>query len=107
MWIKRSEPELAKERHRQRRRHFLQSITAGTFVLVMVTCLFGWREAGRRGRVVVPVSEYSSRILFAVAGGVAFGLAFFKWCRERPMMICPKCETTKYLDAVTECSCGG
>jgi len=107
MWVKRTEPEIAEERQRQRRRHFRQAVTFGAFVFVMLTCLFGWREAGRRGRVVVPVAEYSSRILFAVAGGVVAGLAFFKWNRQRRMMICPNCEATKYQDAVTECSCGG
>jgi hypothetical protein len=34
-------------------------------------------------------------------------LLYYKFHRERPVMICPKCEVTKYDDNMTECSCGG
>ena len=32
---------------------------------------------------------------------------FYKWERKRPTMICPTCETTKYDDGISQCSCGG
>ena len=107
MWVKRTEAEVAEERRRHRRGRLRAAVLFGAFVLLVVMCLFGWQEAGRRGRVVVPVSELLSRLPFAVVAAIICSFLMYKWERKRPMMICPQCEATKYDDGVTDCSCGG
>jgi len=107
MWVKRTESEIAEERQRQRRRHSRNALLAGALLMVMVTCTFGWAQGGHGGRFLVPPAKYSSRLPTAVVAGIVAALAFYKWERDRPMMICPKCEVTKYQDDVRECSCGG
>ena len=108
MWVRRTEAEIAKERQRQRRSRLQGAVIFGTFILLMVLCFFGWRESARRGRFVVPTEEMLSRLPFASVAAILFAFVMYKWERKRlPMMICPKCETTKYKDEVTQCSCGG
>ena len=108
MWVKRTEKEIAEEQRRQRNRHFRYAALVWTFVTVILTCVFSSKE--RRGQFVVPRDEILSRIpLVAVLGFVtAFGYyKCEKWeKRKRPMMICPQCEATKYMDDTTKCSCG-
>ena len=107
MWVKRTEAELAEERRRQHRSRLRVAFLSGAFVLILVTFFCGGREAARRGRFTVPVAELLSRLPFAIAAGAISSFGFYKWERERPTMICPKCEATKYEDGVIQCSCGG
>ena len=107
MWIKRSEAELVEERRRERRSRLRWALLFGAFVLLLVTFFFGGPEAFRRGRFTVPVAEILSRFPFAIAAGAISSFVSYKCERKRPMMICPKCEATKYDDGATQCSCGG
>ena len=108
MWVKRTEAELAAERRRQRRSRVIAAVLAGALFLFMVTCPFGGGEGARRGRYVVPVSELLSRLPFGIVVGIIAAFVFYKWgSNERPTMICPKCDATKYDDGIRECSCGG
>ena len=74
----------------------------------MVTCLFGGQAIARRGRATVPLDELLLRLPFGVVAGIIWSVVIYKWERKRlPMMICPKCEATKYEDGTIQCSCGG
>jgi hypothetical protein len=107
MWVKRTEAEVADERRRRRRSRLWAAAAVGAFVMLMCTCLFGRRESDERGRVAVPLDELLSRLPFGIVAGIICSSVFYKWERNSPMMICPQCETTKYEDGVSRCSCGG
>ena len=108
MWVKRTEAEIAQERRRQRRSRLWACALFGAFIMLMLTGLFGWQVAARRGRITVPANELLSRLPYATIAGILCGFVMYKWERKRlPIMICPKCEATKYADSLTQCSCGG
>jgi hypothetical protein len=106
MWVKRTEAEIAEERKRQRRGRLREAMLSGAFVLV-TTCLFHWGETDWRGRLIVPADELLSRLPFAAMSGIILAFVLYKCERRRPMMVCPKCESTKYEDGVNQCPCGG
>ena len=107
MWVKRTDAEIAEERERRRRTRLRGAVLFGFFVLFIITCFFGWREAADRSRFTSPVVELLSRLPFALVAAIICAFLSYKLDRKRPMMICPKCEATKYEDGVTACSCGG
>ena len=107
MWIKRTPAEIAEEQRRRRRTRLRGAAFFGAFAAIVVTFLFSGREASRRGLYTIPASEIFARVPGAMLFGLICSLVWFKWQRKRPMMICPKCETTKYEDDTFECSCGG
>jgi hypothetical protein len=108
MWVRRTEAEIAEEQRRKRRGRLVSAALFGVFITALTTFFFGWRESAQRGRFVIPFDEIRPRFLFCGAFGVVAAFLFYKWeTRRRPMMICPQCEATKYMDDVSECSCGG
>jgi len=102
MWVKRTESEMAAERLRQRHSRLQVAMAYGGFITIATAFYYGWSWG--RHRFAVPASQIP---LCAVLSGVIMTLLYYKFHRERPVMICPKCEVTKYDDNMTECSCGG
>lgn len=107
MWVKRTESEVAEERRQQRQSRLRAAALFGAFVTVVTTFFYGWAEAGRRGRITVPTGELLLRLRVSVVVGAVATWVFYKFERKRPIMICPKCEATKYDDNLAGCSCGG
>ena len=107
MWGKRTETELLEERRRQRQARLRDAGLFGVFVTILSTFFVGWKEAGNRGAFAVPKDELLSRFHLSIVFGAVAALLFFKFERRRPIMICPKCEATKYDDNLFGCSCGG
>jgi hypothetical protein len=105
MWVKRTEEEIAQEQQRQRRSHLRLTALVGAFVAIILAYCFTSRE--RRGQHIVPADEIPSRIPMAVAFGFVVAFLYYKTeKRVEPMMICPQCETAKYMDNKNECTCG-
>jgi len=107
MWVERTESEVAEARQRQRRDKLRAASVFGGFTTVLVTFFYGWGDAWAEGRVTVPADQFLYRLQLAVVCGAICTLFYYKFERKRAMMICPKCEVTKYDDKLTECSCGG
>jgi hypothetical protein len=108
MWVKRTESEITEERRQQRQNRLRSAVVFGVLVTIFTTCFFGREEAGRRGgRFTVPAYELPQRLHFSIPCGVLVAFLFPMFGRKRPVMICPKCEVTKYDDSVAGCSCGG
>lgn len=107
MWVKRTELEIAEERRRQRRSRLRVAALVGVFITLMIALTFGWREIEGRHRFTVPTDEILSRLPVSMIFGAVVALAFYKLVRERPTMICPRCEATKHDDGISKCSCGG
>ncbi|MBA4147864.1 MAG: hypothetical protein H0X66_07080 [Verrucomicrobia bacterium] len=107
MWIKRTEIEMVEQRKRQGRKRLKEAIAGGAIVLLIVTFLFDWQEAGERSRFFISIQELLSRLPLAGIIAVVSGFVIYKLERRQlPMMICPRCETTKIEDETDQCSCG-
>ena len=108
MWVKRTEVEIAEERRRLQRSRLQSCIFVGVIFTTFPTFLFGWRESADRGRLAVPADEILTRLPLAMVFGVIAAFVAYKLEKRRPpIMICPQCEATKYMDNTNECSCGG
>jgi hypothetical protein len=108
MWIKCTPDEIAKVRIQQKRRRRQWAFTAGAFLLLLLTFTPG-RHVPQGQSWLVSRDEVPGRLLLAVPQGIAFGV-FTYWLnlgRYRRMMVCPKCEATKYAGSVSACACGG
>jgi hypothetical protein len=105
MWQKRTKEELAEAQKRNRRSRIIS-----VFVITLPTTAV-------MAAVIDPKGLHPH-----LAGLTGFGLRFivifvpmlisvsivlsFKNRNRLPTMICPRCETSKYFDGVTACSCG-
>lgn len=107
MWVKRTDVEIAEERERRYRSKVRAAITVGLLVLVSGTCFFPSSIYLMEGRLLVPTSEYPSRLPFFLGLAIIIGVLWYYGTHTRPLMICPQCEITKYEDGVTNCACGG
>jgi cytosine/uracil/thiamine/allantoin permease len=84
------------------------AVLAGVFAL-LVSVLVSRHERGYPQKTVLtPPRQWLQRLPYGFVFGVFVGFFVYKVIPpRRPMMICPKCEATKYEDGVGECSCGG
>ena len=107
-WKRRSPEEIAAVRRTRRRDRIKGAMILGVLVTLGTSLLFGWREAGERGRLLVPAQEILTRLpLPLVFGIVAALLSYISASHKKPTVVCPKCGTVEYSSAPAQCSCGG
>ncbi len=108
MWEKR-QPEEVLEVRRYRKRHRVKgAIVFGALITLGTSLSFGWREAGDRGRFLVPAQEILTRLPMTIAFGTLAGLlSYIVDKRKKPTVVCSKCGTVKHAGDSARCSCGG
>jgi len=107
-WKKRSPEEIAAVRRTRQRDRIKAALVVGVLVTLGTSLTFGWREAGDRGRFLVPAQEILARLpLTLIFGTVAALLYYISASRKKPTVVCPKCGTVKDSGASAQCSCGG
>jgi len=107
-WKKRSPEEIAAVRRERKWDRVKGAILFGALVTVGTSLIFGWREAGDRGLLLVPAQEILTRLPMTMIFGVgAAFLYYFQLSRKKRTVVCPKCGTVKYAGASAQCPCGG
>lgn len=107
MWVKRSPEELTRARAERRKRRLLQALAFSGVAFVLVTFTHAKRWRWQYSSWLASPAEIPHRMLIAVPASIVVGLFVYWLCRERRMMVCPKCGATKYDDSVLGCACGG
>ena len=107
MWLKRTPEKVADVKRKQRLERIRISVVVGLLMTLMISLLFGWGEAYYRGRIFVPLDEIVNRLPFSLLVGLIAGVVCFLPGPRKRTVVCPKCDTTKYVDGSLDCSCGG
>jgi hypothetical protein len=108
MWVKRTPEEMADVAIREKRRRVRVAFAVGLFVLLVATFTHGKGKRRSQG-LLVSRQEVPGRLVFSVPFCIVLGAVAY-WInpgRRKPMVVCPKCEATKYADSVSVCDCGG
>lgn len=107
MWVKRTPSEVAQVRRERRRHRFTSALFFGLFVLLLTLFVFGWRESADRSRLLVPFDEIWRRLPATVVYGLLTAAFYYRFGRNKPTVVCPKCGKVQYASNSKLCSCGG
>ncbi len=106
MWVKRTPEEIVEVRLNKHHRRIRSAVAVGAVSLVLGTFTHGRNWRLRFVSWLAPFSEVPGRLLFSVPFSILLGLSVYWFGKTRPLMVCPKCETTKYGDLSEKCACG-
>jgi hypothetical protein len=106
MWIKRKTCELTQAKRDRKREKIKSAIIFAIIVSVPLIFVFGTKGALDQGSFLVPLAKIPFRFPFIIMFGVFLGLIRY-FLPGKPVVVCPKCGVTKYLDNFQQCACGG
>lgn len=110
MWVKKSPEELQKPFPIKRR--LLGALALGSFVFIGSTTFGGIYYYGATGHLFCSFQEMASRTPLGLLFSIIVGSLFYWFSgRKSPspkgVLLCQKCEKTKFDDGILDCPCGG
>src|ERR1700722_174561 len=109
MWTKRTDQEIASVRAKARRNRIF--IAAGFTIFCFILSVLGHGRYRRyRNHSADEAFDNSPvNLLFVIPSMVFFGWCSYRFLLfgKRKVVLCPKCEPTKYEDVQPDCPCGG
>jgi hypothetical protein len=110
MWVKKSPEELRKSFSKKRR--LLGALAFGTMLFLM--CVFtngkGWVRTGSffKHQLSDMVNSVPIALLIStITGLISYWLLFRETPSPNGVLLCQKCEKTKFDDGTLDCPCGG
>ena len=109
MWIKRTDQEIAAVRAKARRKRIFVAAAFTILCFISITVGHGRYRRYRNHSADESFDNSPANLLFVIPI-----MALVGWCSyrfqplgKRKVVVCAKCESTKYADAQPDCPCGG